>query len=347
MHDGDTTITREVTVSGGSSSTPASSVTSVRGVYDRAKSSVVEIHVATTSDLGQQGEAQGSGFIYDSAGHVITNDHVVDGASSVRVQFPNGASYSASVVGTDPSTDLAVIKVNAPSDVLKPLTLGDSTALQVGDPVVAIGSPFGLENTVTLGIVSALHRSMDAPNGYKINNSIQTDAAINHGNSGGPLLNLRGLVVGVNAQIESDSGDNAGIGFAIPSNTVSAIAKQLITNGNVRHAYLGVNIGGGDIPDLVAGQLGVPAGVMLTGITANTPAARAGLKASTGEQQIDGVNYPTGGDVVTAVDGNKVSTGVELQSAIDAHRPGEKVTLTFTRAGDERTVTVTLATRPS
>ncbi len=316
----------------------------MRGVYQRAKDSVVEIHV-NTSQLGQQGEAQGSGFVYDAAGHVITNDHVVDGATSVRVQFPNGQSYSATVVGTDPTTDLAVIKVDAPADVLHPLTVGDSAALSVGDPVVAIGSPFGLENTVTLGIVSALHRSMQAPNNFTINDSIQTDAAINHGNSGGPLLNLRGQVVGVNAQIESDSGDNAGIGFAIPSNTVKTIADQLIGTGNVKHAYLGVTIT--PIPASALSQLGIAAGVAITKVEPGDAADNAGLKPATGTQDVNGEAVPTGGDVITAVDGHAVTSSSELQSEIDAHKPGDKVQLTVTREGKSRTVTVTLGTKPA
>ena len=344
MHDSGNTVTREVTVSS-SSSTPAASVTSVRGVYQRAQNSVVTIHVNTTSELGQQGEAQGSGFVYDRSGHVITNDHVVDGASSVRVEFPNGGTYSATVVGTDPTTDLAVLKVDAPTDVLSPLSLGDSSALSVGDPVVAIGSPFGLDNTVTLGIVSALHRSMDAPNGFTINDSIQTDAAINHGNSGGPLLNLRGQVVGVNAQIESDSGDNAGIGFAIPSNTVKSIADQLIQTGNVKHAYLGVSIT--PISASTASQAGVTAGVAITKIEPGEPAEKANLEAATGQEDVNGVPVPTGGDVITAIDGHSVTSAAELQSEIDAHKPGDKVQLSVTRDGTSRTVTVTLGTKPA
>jgi putative serine protease PepD len=215
--------------------------------------------------------------------------------------------------------------------------------------VVAIGSPFGLDQTVTSGIVSALHRQMDAPNGFTINDSIQTDAAINHGNSGGPLLNLRGQVVGVNAQIETAennaSSDNAGVGFAIPSNTVKAIANQLIANGNVEHAYLGVGVQ--EIPASVASQLGQAAGVAITGVREGTPAESANLKASTSTQTIAGTPYPTGGDVITAIDGKEVSSSAELQSAIDAKRPGDKVTLTIVRSGDERTITVTLTQRPS
>ena len=182
------------------------------------------------------------GFVYDTQGHVITNQHVVDGAQSVSVKFANGRTYSATVVGADPSTDLAVIDVDAPASVLKPLELGDSSAVEVGDGVIAIGSPFGLDQTVTTGIVSALHRQITSPNNFSIDNAIQTDAAINHGNSGGPLLDMDGDVIGVNSQIESDSGGNDGVGFAVPSNTISRIAGALIDNGSVEHAYLGVAI---------------------------------------------------------------------------------------------------------
>ena len=173
---------------------------------------------------------------------MVTNQHVVDGAQSVSVKFANGRTYSATVVGADPSTDLAVIDVNAPASVLKPLELGDSSAVEVGDGVIAIGSPFGLDQTVTTGIVSALHRQITSPNNFSIDNAIQTDAAINHGNSGGPLLDMHGDVIGVNSQIESDSGGNDGVGFAVPSNTISRIAAALIDNGSVEHAYLGVAI---------------------------------------------------------------------------------------------------------
>ena len=338
------TVTRNVTVTNAQPTSSASAL-SVNGVWTRAKSSVVDIKVQTTSQLGQQGEAQGSGWVYSKSGYIVTNDHVVSGASSVTVNFPNGAAYKATVVGADPSTDIAVIKVNAPASLLKPLPIGNSSKLVVGDPVVAVGSPFGLDGTVTAGIVSALHRQMDSPNGFTINDSIQTDAAINHGNSGGPLFNLRGEVVGVNAQIQSDSGDNAGIGFAIPSNTVKSIADRLIQSGNVQHAYLGVSIT--EIPSAAAGQLGEAAGVAVREVLQGQPAAKAGLKAATSTRALDGQQYPTGGDVITAIDGQSVSTAAELQSLIDAHRPGDKVRLTITRNGSSRSVTVTLGTRPA
>ena len=200
------------------------------------------LHAPTTSPFGNGGtqQAQGSGFVYDDQGHVITNQHVVDGAQSVKVTLWNGKTYDATVVGTDPSTDIAVLDVDAPASVLEPLSLADSSKLEVGDGVVAIGSPFGLEQTVTSGIVSALHRQITAPNDFAIDDAIQTDAAINHGNSGGPLLDMSGRVVGVTSQIESESGGNDGVGFAVSSNTVKRIADALISNGSVDHAYLGV-----------------------------------------------------------------------------------------------------------
>ena len=319
---GTKTVVRQVTVTG--SEAVAATPLSVTDVYNRAYKGVVEITVKSSSfsPFGGSGsqQAQGSGFVYDSAGHVVTNDHVVDGASSISVKFWNGASYKATVVGTDPSTDLAVLKVDAPASVLHPLALDDSSSVQVGQAVVAIGSPFGLEETVTAGIVSALHREMTAPNNFTITDSIQTDAAINHGNSGGTLLDLAGKVIGVTAQIESDSGGNDGVGFAIPSDTVRSIASQLISSGGVQHAYLGVGIA-------TASN-----GVRLTEVRSGTPAARAGLQV---------------GDVITAVDGKHVADATALTSAIDANRPGDTVALTYLRAGKTTTVTVKLAKRPS
>ena len=342
------TVVRPVTVE---DSEPAASASplSVNQIYRRAYKSVVEITVtaeASESPFGApQAQGQGSGFVYDRRGHVVTNQHVVQGASSVSVRFWNGQTYDAEVVGTDASTDLAVLDVDAPASVLSPLRLGDSSDVQVGDGVVAIGSPFGLEQTVTSGIVSALHRQMTAPNEFSINDSIQTDAAINHGNSGGPLLNSGGRVIGVNAQIESESGGNDGVGFAIPSNTVRSIVSQLVETGEVEHAYLGVGVQ--TIPASVADELDVVEGVALTEVRRDTPAARAGLRAASGSRLVDGQSYPTGGDVVTALDGKEITSAEELQSVIDASKPGDTVSITFVRDGDSRTVRVQLASRPS
>jgi putative serine protease PepD len=310
--------------------TPAAETSggTVSDVYDRANDSVVEITVtldggsAPGAPGGGASQAQGSGFVYDTSGHVVTNAHVVENASAIQVRSSSGQTYDATVVGVDASTDLAVIDVDAPSSAFTPLTLADSSALQVGQEVVAIGSPFGLENTVTSGIVSALDRSMEAPNGYTINGAIQTDAAINHGNSGGPLLDLEGRVVGVNSQIESDSGGNDGVGFAVPSNTVKSIASQLVAGGTVEHAYLGVG--------LTQTQSG--AGAEVSEVRSGAPAAAAGLQA---------------GDVITSVDGDPVASVQELQSAIETRKPGDTVKIGFDRDGADRTVSVELGTRPS
>ena len=211
--------------------------------------------------------------------------------------------------------------------------------------MVAIGSPFGLEETVTSGIVSALHRQMQAPNNFTINDSIQTDAAINHGNSGGPLLNSVGQVIGVNSQIRSDGGGSDGVGFAIPSDTIKLIAKELIASGKVEHAYLGVSVA--TVPASVASDLNLVGGVELKKVTNGTPAAKAGLHDATGTKVVDGEPYPTGGDVITEVDGQKMTTAEQLQRAIDARRPGDTVSITYWRNGSSHTVDVKLATRPS
>src|SRR4051812_49496841 len=310
LHDnGSSAVVKQVTVQADPAS---SSPLSVNQIYRRAYRGVVEITVteaAASTPFGGGGgtaQAQGSGWVYDSDGHIVTNDHVVDGSTSIKVRFWDGKTYSATVVGVDKSTDLAVIKVNAPSSELFPLSVGDSKQLQVGDGVVAIGSPFGLEETVTSGIVSALHRAIQGMTNFTINDSIQTDAAINHGNSGGPLLNTQGQVVGVNAQIKSDSGDNAGVGFSIPSDTVRSIAGQLISNGKAVHAYLGVAL------DSAASSARIGA------VRPGTPAAKANLRS---------------GDVVTAVDGTTVDSAEALTRAIDAHKPGETVTVKISRGG--------------
>jgi putative serine protease PepD len=318
------TVVRQVTVS---DSQPAAATNglSVNSIYKNTHRGVVEVKVTSeaTSPFGgspQSQSAEGSGFVYDTDGHVITNQHVVDGATSVKVTLWNGKTYNARVVGTDTSTDLAVLDVDAPSSALHPLTLGDSSKVQVGDNVVAIGAPFGLAETVTAGIVSALHRQMTSPNNFSIDDSIQTDAAINHGNSGGPLLDAQGHVIGVNAQIESDSGGSDGVGFAIPSNTIKSIASQLISTGQAQHAYLGVELGDSG------------SGTSVVSVRANTPAAKAGLRA---------------GDVIKSIGGMTVSSSDELRSAINAHKPGDRVSLVFTRNGTRHTVSVTLASRPS
>jgi len=317
------TVVRQVNVSD-SQPAAATSGLSVNSIYKRTNRGVVEIKVNSQTSDGfggsRQQAAEGSGFVYDTSGHVITNQHVVAGATSVRVTFWNGQTYNASVVGTDPSTDLAVIKVDAPSTALYPLALGDSDDVQVGDNVVAIGAPFGLAETVTAGIVSALHRQMTSPNNFSIDDSIQTDAAINHGNSGGPLLDSQAHVIGINSQIESDSGGSDGVGFAIPSNTIKSIASQLISSGKAQHAYLGVELGSNG------------ASAKVVTVRTGTPASKAGLQI---------------GDVITSLGRTKVSSSDDLRSAINARKPGDKVAVTYTRNGKSHTVSLTLASRPS
>ena len=315
----------QVTVTGATPAATGDGLT-VAEIYARTSASVVEITTSATRQTPfggtDQAQSQGSGFVYDDEGHVITNQHVVAGATAATVTFANGRSYDATVVGTDPSTDLAVLKVDAPASALAPLALADSDEVQVGEGVVAIGSPFGLEQTVTTGIVSALDRRITAPNDFAIDGAIQTDAAINHGNSGGPLLDLDGRVIGVNSQIESQSGGNDGVGFAVPSNTVKRIADALIADGEVEHAYLGVST-----DDVANGG-----GARIADVRSGTPAARAGLEP---------------GDVVTAVGGDEVGSADELRRLIDARKPGDEVELTLERDGETETVQVTLGTRPS
>jgi S1-C subfamily serine protease len=238
-----------------------------------------------------------------------------------------------------------VIKVSAPASLLRPLSLADSSTVSVGDSVVAIGSPFGLAGTITSGIVSALHRDIKAPNNFTIQNTIQTDAAINHGNSGGVLLNTSGQVIGVTAQIDSESGGNDGVGFAIPSNTVRSIVSKLVGGGVVQRAFLGVNIQ--TIPSDAAAALNVPAGVEITTVVPGSPAAKAGLVGSTGTQVVNGQPYVTGGDVITKVDGRDVASADALQTEVSGRKPGSTVTLTVVRKGATKSITVTLGTRPS
>ncbi|HWN21418.1 MAG TPA: trypsin-like peptidase domain-containing protein [Gaiellaceae bacterium] len=340
LGSGETTIVRTTAVESSAQPAAATTDSTVAEIYKRVSGAVVEITVSSAN-----GQAQGSGFVYDDEGHVITNHHVVEGADTVSVKFSDGSTHDGTVLGSDPSTDLAVIEVDAPASLLQPLDLADSDELEVGDGAIAIGSPFGLEQTVTAGIVSALHRQITAPDDFAIDDVIQTDAAINHGNSGGPLLDFEGRVIGVNSQIESDSGGNVGIGFAVPSNTVEEIATQLISGGEVEHAYLGVGIE--SIPAAAADELELEEGAAVVRVSPGAPAADAGLRAASGSQIVDGQAYPTGGDVITEVDGERVRDADELRRAIDAHRPGDTVELTVVRDGVQQSVEVTLEARPA
>jgi S1-C subfamily serine protease len=297
------------------------------------------------------GTATGSGIVIDSEGHVLTNNHVIEGASKISVKLgASNTTYTGTVVGTDPATDLALLKVEAPASQLHPLTLGNSSEMEVGDPVVAIGNPFGLDRTVTSGIVSALQRQIQAPNGFSISNVIQTDAAINPGNSGGPLINEKGEVIGINSQIEtggSGSEGNVGIGFAIPIDTARAEIHQLETSGNVKHAFLGIS-GGTITPDLArALNLPVTEGVIVQTVVKGGPADKAGVEGGNTQATIDGAQVSLGGDIITEVDGKKVAGMDEVVEIVNADKPGEEVELTILRDGSTKKATVTLGDRPN
>ncbi len=309
--------------------TVASTTSTLTQLYKDAVPGVVDITVtqgsssnAPFSPGGGSTQAEGSGFVIDTNGDIVTNAHVVEGESSIKVRFQTGKTVKATLVGTDESTDIAVIKVSVDSSQLHPLTWGNSSNVQVGQDVAAIGSPFGLQGTLTAGIVSALNRTITAPNNYSIAGAIQTDAAINHGNSGGPLLNAAGDVVGVNAQIDSDSGGNDGVGFAISSNAAKSVADTLISGGKVQHAYLGIRVS-----DASNGS-----GAEIVTVVSGSPADKAGLKA---------------GDVITSIDGTTIENGDALTAAVAAHKPSDVASVTVTRNGSTKTVKVTLGVRPA
>jgi S1-C subfamily serine protease len=295
------------------------------------------------------GTATGSGFVIDDEGHILTNNHVVEGASKVTVKLGDSEkTYDAEVVGADPGTDIALLQVDAPDGEIHPLTLGRSSEAEVGDPVVAIGNPFGLDRTVTSGIVSALQRQIQAPNGFSISHVIQTDAAINPGNSGGPLINAEGEVIGINAQIATGGGGNGnvGIGFAIPIDTVRAEIEQLKTKGQVEHAFIGIS-GGTVTPELAkAVNLPVDEGVIVQSVVKNGPADEAGLEAGGTSATIEGEEVRLGGDIITEVDGKKLKSMDELVEIIQRSKPGDELELKILRDGQEKTADVTLGTQP-
>ncbi len=323
----------------------------VRDVYTQDGPGVVSVDVAS-----QRGPGGGSGFVLDQKGHIVTNQHVVAGADSISVEFASGARQEAELVGEDPSTDLAVIRVDAPENTLKPLALGDSDAVEVGEPVIAIGNPLNVGISVTTGIVSGVGRPIKAPNNYTISGVLQTDAAINPGNSGGPLLDSRGAVIGVNSQIISDTGSFQGVGFAIPSNTVKNVVEQLVNTGEAEHGYVGVQMFPLGIEDLVAytglskeklrSEYGLPDnGAIVNEVTPDGPAANAGIKGGN-EKEIEGLPVPIG-DVITGVSGKQVSTPDDVIRKVNALKPGDRLGMTVVTPGEEsRQVEVTLDVRP-
>src|SRR5919204_2270321 len=277
----------------------------------------------------QSEQALGSGFVLDKAGHIITNYHVVAGARNVRVSFSDGEDMQARVVGSDPSTDIAVLKVDARSRALKPLPLGNSDAVQVGDAVVAIGNPLCYTRSITAGIVSALGRPIQAPNGFEIDHVIQTDAALNHGNSGGPLLNAQGEVIGVNSQIASSGGSDAniGIGFAIPINTVKNVSAQLIRSGRAEHSFIGVGVQSLTPQIAQLFHLPVSRGLLVQSVCARSGAAGAGVKAGTTKVTVSGVTWTVGGDIIVKADGVTVSSLEQLRELIQNKQPGDSLKL--------------------
>jgi S1-C subfamily serine protease len=336
---------------------------SVSDIYERSGPGVVQITTTTVrridtdpffNALGfpqqRRQKALGSGFVIDKAGHIATNFHVVEGAETVEVSFSNRDSVKARVVGTDPSTDIAVLEVNVDAGALTPLDLGDSDRLQVGDSVVAIGNPFGLERSVTAGIVSALHRPLTAPNDFTIDDVIQTDAAINSGNSGGPLIDARGRVVGVNSAIatgNTGAQGNIGIGFAVPINTVRDVASQLIERGKVEHAFLGIGVQPVDREVSRLFDLPMKRGLMVVRVYDSSAADKAGLRAGTDEVVVSGESYLLGGDTLVAIDGRELATGEDLRDAISARKPGDKLTIEAYRGSEKRSFEVTLGRQPA
>jgi S1-C subfamily serine protease len=294
-------------------------------------------------------KALGSGFVVDKAGHIVTNYHVIAGAKSVEVSFSNSDNMKAKIVGSDPSTDIAVLQIDARSRALTPLLLGNSDRVRVGDAVVAIGNPLGFDRSVTAGIVSAVQRAISAPNEYPIDHVIQTDAPINHGNSGGPLINSRGEVIGVNGWIAtgSGSGGNIGIGFAIPVNTVRDVAAQLIRSGKVEHPFIGVTAK--PLTPEIAKLFNLPAarGLLVAGVQGGSGAAAAGLRAASQQAVVSGESWPIGGDLIISADGVQLSSVDQLRDVIAAKKPGESISLEVYRGKTKLTVSVKLGRQPS
>jgi S1-C subfamily serine protease len=327
---------------------------SVADIYRRTAAGVVFVtaRVVTQTDspfgfpLEQEGLATGSGFVIDKDGYILTNAHVVEGAKDASVRFDEGGDLvDAKVVGRDLSTDIAVLKVDPKDTDLKPLRLGNSNRVRVGDPAIAIGNPFGYDRTVTTGIISALQRQIRAPNGFTIGHVIQTDAPINPGNSGGPLLNERGHVIGINSQIATaGSRGSVGIGFAVPINTAKKVIPQLERHGRILRAYLGVTTY--PLNKDIASALNVPVdrGVLVQEALPGTPAARGGLRA--GKIHTD-EGLVLGGDIIVEVDGDKVTKPDDVSAAISDNRPGDVVEVKFYRENKLHTKQIKLGTRPA
>jgi S1-C subfamily serine protease len=328
-------------------------------IYRRDAPGVVQI-TATSLTQGQtdpfnvlpspqKQESLGSGFVIDKAGHIVTNYHVIQGAQKIQVSFSGQDEINATVVGKDPSTDTAVLQIDAHARALTPLTLGNSDAVTVGDAVYAIGNPFGFTRTLTTGVVSAVQRQIEAPNSLKIDHAIQTDAAINHGNSGGPLIDAAGRVIGVTSQISTGTTGqqgNLGIGFAVPVNTVRQVASQIIATGKAEHAFLGVTTAA--ITPQLARLFNLPVsqGLLVTDVDAGSNADKAGIVPGKTPVVVQGESYEIGGDIIVSIDGQALTTFEQLRDAISQRKPGDKVSLGLYRHGSKKSVTVKLGKRP-
>jgi S1-C subfamily serine protease len=360
---GDHTTIQQVSPlgSGGFTSTtlgPGARGLTTEEIYKRTSPGVVQITATSTVQstnpfdifpTQQTQEALGSGFVIDKAGHIVTNYHVIEGAQKVQVSFSQNDQIDAKVVGTDASTDLAVLQIDTHSRSLTPLPLGNSDRVEVGDPVVAIGNPFGFARTATAGIVSAVQRSIEAPNSVSIGHAIQTDAAINHGNSGGPLINTRGEVIGVNSRISTgDTGaeGNVGIGFAVPVNTVKTVAAQLIHGGKAQHAYAGIEAT--PITDELVRLFNLPVerGLLVQDVKSGSGAQKAGIRAGETPVVVEGDTYQLGGDIIVAADGEPVTSFPQLRDLIAKKKPGDTLKLQIYRDGKKQTVDVKLGRQP-
>lgn len=318
-------------------------------IYKRVSPSVVHVAVEGTSIFDS---GTGSGFVYDQQGHIVTNNHVVASGRNIIVTFSDDTRAPAEVVATDPSTDLAVIKVDVPEPLLVPVELGDSDYLEVGEQAIAIGNPFGFERTMTVGIISSLGRVVPQENNsryrFSLANLIQTDAAVNPGNSGGPLIDSQGRVIGINSFIFSETGVNSGVGFAIPVNTVKRIVPALIADGRYAHPWLGIS--GQDVDNLLAESLTLPVqrGILVQTTFQNGPAGQAGLRGGNRETEVEGTLrvVRVGGDIIVGIDGQPVGGMDDLITYLETRRVGDLVVLTVVRDDQEQKITVTLKERP-
>ena len=316
-------------------------------LFEKSEEGVVRIDVVKINSF-REGNSVGSGFVFDLFGNIITNAHVIDNADNITVTFLDGSQYNASIVGMDKFTDIAVINVEEKPDYLHPLEIGDSSALKVGEPVAAIGNPFGLSGSMTSGIVSQIGRLLPSHDtGFSIPNVIQTDAAINPGNSGGPLLNMNGKVMGINTAIQSGTGQSAGIGFAVPSNTISKVVPVLITEGKYSHPWIGIS--GQDInPDLAKiRNLNHSKGFLIVTVIPDSPAEMAGLKGVSEIEKIDNKEYPKDGDIIISVDGKEVRKISDILIHLQEEKSvGDEMILGIIRNGEQMDVILTLVVRP-